>query len=192
MRDSARSYELLEESDLVRLDRLADAELDDFFGRNAHLSHWRERLRFIALAQGGADHYLRHERGIWDLDLILCFAQHPDDKPRHYLRRSPSRWDWGRSKFGRNPYDPPGYAGRAVDIMLWVIPARHDPYEGLQEWLEKRRASKPNPARQPDLAHEPVVLIRPDRGRIVWNPPDVPPPVSKTSGHPPTTHRAPN
>jgi hypothetical protein len=50
---------------------------------------------------------LRRERGVWDLDLMLFFAQHPDDKPRPYLRRSPRRWDWGPSKFGRYPNDPP-------------------------------------------------------------------------------------
>ena len=53
-RDPARSYERLGKSDLVRLGRAAHAELDAFFARNPHLAGWRDRVRIIALAQGGA------------------------------------------------------------------------------------------------------------------------------------------
>jgi hypothetical protein len=76
-RDPARSYEPLDEADLERLGRVADAELGSFFGRNAHLVGWRERVRIIALCQGGAEHYLRGRRGVWDLDVIVCFADDP-------------------------------------------------------------------------------------------------------------------
>jgi hypothetical protein len=50
-RDPARSYEPLDEADLERLRRVADAELEAFFGRNAHLVGWRERVRIIALCR---------------------------------------------------------------------------------------------------------------------------------------------
>ena len=62
-RDPARSYERLDTSDLARLGRAAPAELDAFFARNPHLAGWRDRVRIIALAQGGAEHYLRGRRG---------------------------------------------------------------------------------------------------------------------------------
>jgi hypothetical protein len=143
----------------------------------------------IALAQGGAEHYLRRERGIWDLDIIICFADDPT-LPRLF-RRNPTQWDWGPSKFGRCPYDDSSYTGRAVDVMLWVIPDRPDPIEGLREWLSERAAKKPNTIRTPDLAHEPVVLIRPEPGRVAWDPPSVPPPRNKTEGHRATVRRAP-
>lgn len=121
-RDPARSYEPLEEADLERLGRVADAELEACFTRNPRLAGWRDRVRVIALSQGGADHYLRGCRGVWDLDVIVCFAEDPA-LPRLWRRRVLS-WDWGPSKLGRCPYDPPGYSGRAVDIVFWVIPDR--------------------------------------------------------------------
>ena len=72
--------------------------------------------------QGGAEHYLRGRRGIWDLDVIVCFAEDPR-LPRLF-RRPVVSWDWGPSKLGRCPYDPPEYVGRAVDVVFWVIPDR--------------------------------------------------------------------
>jgi hypothetical protein len=179
--DSARSYERITDDDLRRLDRVAAHEVSTFFERNPTRAAWRQQQRFVALEQGGADHYIRGERGVWDLDLVVFFAQHPDDRDRPYLRRAPRRWDWGPSKFGHAPLDV-DYTGRAVDVMLWVIPDRVEPLDGLMEWLTRRHRVN---ASRPDLAHEPVVLIRPDRGRVVWDPPHVPPPLDKTGGHPP-------
>jgi hypothetical protein len=173
-RDRARAYEPLDESDLERLGRTADAEIDAFFVRNPHLIGWRNRVRIVALAQGAADHYLRGSRGVWDLDVIVCFAEDPT-LPRLFRRMMVS-WDWGPSKLGRCPYDPPVYTGRAVDVAFWVIPDRQDPVAALREWLGARAAKHPNPRRKPDLAHEPVVLIRPRLGFVAWDPPDVPPP----------------
>jgi len=179
--DQSRSYERLDESDLARLGRAADAELKAFFARNPHLAGWRDRLRIVALAQGSAEHYLRGRRGIWDLDVIVCFAEDPR-LPRLFRRMTIS-WDWGPSKFGRCPYDPPEYTGRAVDIALWVIPDRTNAVDGLREWLTARAAKHINPQRKPDLAHEPVVLIQPNFGTVPWDPDVVPPPSAKASGH---------
>jgi hypothetical protein len=104
-RDPVRSYEPLDEADLERLGRVADAELEAFFGRNARLVGWRERVRIISLCQGGAEHYLRGRRGVWDLDVIVCFADDPR-LPRLW-RRMVVSWDWGQSRLGRCPYDRP-------------------------------------------------------------------------------------
>jgi len=179
--DQSRSYEPLDESDLARLGRAADAELSAFFARNSHLAGWRDRLRIVALAQGGAEHYLRGRRGIWDLDVIVCFAE--DARLPRLFRRMIVSWDWGPSKLGRCPYDPPEYTGRAVDIAFWVIPDRANAVDGLREWLAARAAKHVNPQRKPDLAQEPVVLIRPNLGTIAWDPDVVPPPKAKATGH---------
>jgi hypothetical protein len=92
--------------------------------------------------------------------VIVCFAHDPT-LPRLW-RRMVVSWDWGRSKFARCRYDPPDYTGRAVDVAFWVIPDRPDP--ALREWLGGRAGKHPDPGRKPDLAHEPVVLIRPASG----------------------------
>jgi hypothetical protein len=78
-------------------------ELKAFFARNLHLAGW---VRIIALAQGGAEHYLRGRRGIWDLDVIVCFAEDPG-LPRLF-RRMVVSWDWGPSKLGALPVRPAG------------------------------------------------------------------------------------
>jgi len=180
-RDPARSYEPLDTSDLARLGRAAHAELDAFFARNPHLAGWRDRVRIIALAQGGAEHYLRGRRGVRDLDVIVCFAEDP--RLPHLFRRMVVSWDWGPSKLGRCPHDPPDYTGRAVDVAFWVIPDRPSPIAALREWLAERAARKADPARNPDLAHEPVVLICPGLGSVAWDPGRAPPPKPKTTGH---------
>jgi hypothetical protein len=124
-----RSFEPITDADLERLGRVADADLDRFFERNPHLREWRQRVLAVALAQGGAEHRLRGQRGIWDLDVIVCFAN-PGTRPKH-LRRPVVHWDWGPSKFGRCPYDPPEYIGRAVDVKLLGDP----------RWRESRRGA---------------------------------------------------
>ena len=180
-RDPARSYQRLDTSDLARLGRAAHAELDAFFARNPHLAGWRDRVRIIALAQGGAEHYLRGRRGVRDLDVIVCFAEDPR-LPRLF-RRMVVSWDWGPSKLGRCPHDPPDYTGRAVDVAYWVIPDRPSPIAGLREWLAGRATRHADPERKPDLAHEPVVLIHPDLGSVAWDPGEAPPPRPKTTEH---------
>ena len=172
--------EQIDDRDLERLGRTADADLDLFFIRNPHLEEWRNRVLAVALAQGGAEHRLRGERGIWDLDVIVCFASpHPK-----LIRRPVVHWDWGPSKFGRCPYDPPEYTGRAVDMKYWVIPGGPDPVEALRAWLRSRLEKARDPVRRPDLAHEPVIMIWPREhlGEVVWDP-DRAPPAKKTTSN---------
>jgi len=173
--------EPVDDADLERLGRAADRDLQRFFTRNPHLEGWRDRVVAVALAQGAAEHRLRGERGVWDLDVIVCFAS-PDGRWRE-LRRPVVCWDWGPSKFGRCPFDPPEYTGRAVDVKYWVLLATaEDPAAGLRAWLESRLAKKPNPIRAADLAHEPVILIRPEErfGDVVWDPNMAPPAKQET------------
>jgi hypothetical protein len=177
--DPARSYQGIADADLARLGRVADEDVERFFSRNAHVCDWRSRLGIVALAQGAAEHRLRGTRGIWDLDIIITFCS---DTPRQ-LRRMVVSWDWGPSKFGRCPYDPPEYTGRAVDVKYWVTPERSDPVEALREWLQTRLAKHPDPRKKPDVAHEPVILIRPSLGGVVWDPGVAPSPRLKTVGH---------
>jgi hypothetical protein len=174
-RRNARSREQIDDADLDRLDRAADCDLERFFVRNPHLVGWGRRVRVVALAQGAAEHRVRGKRGVWDLDLIVCFAA--TDKLVPLQRRRVVPWDWGPSKFGRCPYDPPSYSGRAVDVKYWVIPDLSDPAAALRAWLSGRLQKHPDPDRKPDVAHEPVILVRPHarRGEVVWDPDMAPP-----------------
>jgi hypothetical protein len=81
-----RSYEVLDDDDLRRLGRVADADLERFFARNPDLSGWRERIAIVALAQGAAEHRLRGKRGIKDLDVIVCF-ENPSGSKKQQLPR---------------------------------------------------------------------------------------------------------
>lgn len=178
-RDPDRSQATIDTADLRRLGRVADADLERFFARNPHRATWRDRVRIVALAEGSAEHYLRRERGVRDLDVIVCFA----GDPAITLRRPVVSWDWGPSKFGRWRYDPPEYSGRAVDVKYWVMPDGPDPIRALQDWLTGRLAKHPDPERKPDVAQEPVVLIWPHFTFIAWDPANVPPPRAKTKPH---------
>ena len=63
-------------------------------------------------------------------------------------------------------------------MKYWVIPATtEDPVDALRVWLAARLRKKPDQARNPDLAHEPVILIRPPErlGEVVWDPDLAPP-----------------
>jgi hypothetical protein len=91
--------EQVDDADLARLGRAAAADLDLFFERNPHLEPWGARVLTAALAQAAAEHRLREQRGVWDLDVIVCFSN-PDARSRQ-LRRPIVSWDWGPSKFGR-------------------------------------------------------------------------------------------
>jgi hypothetical protein len=180
-RDPARSYEQIDDADLERLCRVADADLEGFFARNPRLLGWRERVAAVALAQGAAEHRVHRGRGIWDIDIIVCFS-HAPGLPL-LMRRQVTTWDWGPSKFDRCPFDPAEYTGRAVDVKLWVIPEALDPVAGLKSWLARRATKHPDPIRKPDVAHEAVVLIRPCLGDVVWDPGLAPPPKTHSVGH---------
>jgi hypothetical protein len=67
-------------------------------------------------------------------------------------------------------------------VKYWVVPKHSDPVVALREWLETRLAKHPDPLKTPDLAHEPVILIRPYLGEVVWDGGAAPPPRLKTTG----------
>ena len=108
-------------ADLLRLAALAaDAEAE-LFRRNPQGSgRYAGRLLGRALCQGAALHYVNGSNGVKDFDVWSFYAQ-SDDWP------FPARWrgtrDFGPSKFGRYPGDPPRYSGRRVDLLGRLLPA---------------------------------------------------------------------
>jgi hypothetical protein len=163
--DSDRSLARIEVTDLLRLAALAaDAEAE-LFGRNPHGSgRYAGRLLSRALCQGAALHYVNKKNGIKDFDVWSFYAQY-DDWP------FPARWrgtrDFGPSKFGRYPGDPPRYSGRRVDLLGRSLPAASDadPADAIRRYLAARRTASAKA-----LAAKAVVLIDPQNraGEIVW------------------------
>ena len=83
----------------------------------------------------------------------------------------PYRWhgsaDYGPSKFGRSPVDPPSFTGRRVDLLGRSLdaPPGAEPAAAVRGWLS---AARTETARQ--LAAKAVVLISPGHrsGEVIW------------------------
>ena len=124
-KDLDRSLARIEIADLLRLAALAaDAEAE-LFRRNPRGSgRYAGRLLGRALCQGAALHYVNESNGVKDFDVWSFYTQY-DDWP------FPARWrgtrDFGPSKFGRYPGDPPRYSGRRVDLLGRSLPPNPAP-----------------------------------------------------------------
>ncbi len=162
---SDRSLARIDIADLLRLAALAaDAEAE-LFRRNPQGSgRYAGRLLGRALCQGAALHYVNQSNGIKDFDVWSFYAQHGDWP-------FPARWrgtrDFGPSKFGRYPGDPPRYSGRRVDLLGRSLPAElgSDPASILRRYLTAGRTGSAKA-----LAAKAVVQIDPEdrAGEIVW------------------------
>jgi hypothetical protein len=157
--------ERIEKSDLHHLARIAAEVEAGLFARHpAGSGRYAGRLLCRALCQGAGLHYADHANGVKDFDIWSFYAERTDGP-------FPARWrgtaDFGHSRFGRLPGDPPRYQGRRVDLMGRSLPAdlTADPAEVLRNYLSAGRTSS---ARA--LAAKAVVLIAPsDRaGEIIW------------------------
>ena len=109
-------------------------------------------------------HYVNGQNGVKDFDVWSFYAQY-DDWP------FPPRWrgtrDFGPSRFGRYPGDPPRYVGRRVDLLgrsFQVVPDA-DPAEVIRNYLATRQTRSAK-----ELAAKAVVLLCPESrvGEIVW------------------------
>jgi len=163
--DPDRSLARIEVADLLRLAALASNAEAELFGRNPDRSgRYAGRLLGRALCQGAALHYVNGKNGVKDFDVWSFYAQY-DDWP------FPARWrgtrDFGPSKFGRWPGDPPRYSGRRVDLLGRSLPAAPgtDPADAIRRYLNAGRTDSAK-----YLAAKAVVLINPRNraGEAVW------------------------
>jgi hypothetical protein len=164
-KDADRSSARIELADLLRLAELAaDAEAELFRRHPQGSGRYAGRLLCRALCQGAALHYVHGDNGVKDFDVWSFYAEDGDGP-------FPARWrgtrDFGPSKFGRYPDDPPRYVGRRVDLLgrSLSVPLDVDPAHTLRHYLAARRT---NSAKA--LAAKAAVLIDPpDRvGEVVW------------------------
>lgn len=160
-----RSFKTIERSDLERLLRIAQADLEDFFQRHGDWAAlYRQRLLGFALCQGAANHFIGRGDGVHDFDVYAFLAQHPDRKWGCYRRRSAR--DFGDPKFGRSP-DNPEFLGRRVDVLTRGIDCEAG--AAFSEVLRRCLGEgKTETARE--LARKAVILLTPARmlGDVAW------------------------
>lgn len=164
---SERSHEAIDLRDLERLSELAGEWLESLALRlpDGPSGSNRERLKFIALAQGAALHFVDRHHGVKDFDLWAFFEEVESELP--FPHRTVWHVDFGPSRFGVNPDDASqGYRGRRVDLMGRTIPfgPENDIVAAIRSWLRSGTASAEY------LAQRPLVAIFPNplMGRIIW------------------------
>lgn len=166
------SKEKLTDADLDRLLELERTERARLVRTGAVWGAHRDRLLCVCLAQGAALHLLDGQTGIKDLDVWTFFARNPELESRVIdsgFRKGRHR-DSGLTHLGRW-YDPDGpdrfraYTGRRVDLFGTALPVDPgaDPVAALRAWLDERRTTR---ARY--LAEKAVVMLAPERLRVVW------------------------
>ena len=160
-----RSLERIDRDDLLRLAKLAaDVEAGLFARHPQGAGRYAGRLVCRALCQGAALHYLDVRNGVKDLDVWSFYAAR-DDGPFPYRWRGTA--DYGLSKFGRWPDDPPSFTGRRVDLLgrSLDVPLYAEPAKALRDYLLAARTRSAK-----ELAAKAVVLINPEQlvGKVVW------------------------
>ena len=166
-RASERSQEKIRSEDLRRLAKLAQQDLDAFFGRKRKTAQlYRSRLLALALCQGAAEHFVRLGHGVKDFDVWAFFEKSPT-RPFPYRRRG--MVDFGESRFGHHPTKNKGYTGRTVDVIGRSIPKKRGQSSEdaiLSYLVEAKTASAKH------LRIRPVVMLFPTRrvGHVIWDP----------------------
>ena len=163
--ESVRSTERIDRDDLLRLAELAaEVEVSLFERKPRGAGRYAGRLLCRALCQGAALHYVNAGNGVKDFDVWSFYAER-DDGPFPYRWRGTA--DYGPSKFGRYPGDPPSYTGRRVDFLGRSLRASldADPVAAIRDYL-----AAGNTASAKELAAKAVVLIYPREllGQIIW------------------------
>jgi hypothetical protein len=165
MAETERSLARVDASDLLRLAVLAaEAETALFARHPSGAGRYAGRLLCRALCQGAALHYLDGRTGVKDFDVWSFYAALADG-PFPYRWRGTA--DFGPSKFGRWPSDPPLYTGRRVDFLGRSLPAPvgADPAAVLRDYLSAARTASAKA-----LAAKAVILLTPEHrgGERVW------------------------
>jgi hypothetical protein len=161
----ARSLAQIDRSDLLRLAGLAAEVEAGLFARNpGGAGRYADRLLCRALCQGAALHYVDEKNGVKDFDVWSFYAV-DGEGPFPYRWRGTA--DYGPSKFGRYPGDPPSFTGRRVDFLGRSLPAPPDAdaAAAVSAYLSTARTASAKA-----LAAKAAVLIEPQHlvGEIIW------------------------
>ena len=158
-----RSMAPLTSQHLRRLAEIAEKDRDGLFGRNPHLSVYRDRILLTALCQGAALHFVDGTNGVKDLDVYTFYAADPSVG---YPYRRRGVVDFGDSESGRHPNDHE-FRGRRVDLLgrTLKVPMSSDPVAAVQGYLRARATTTAK-----ELAKKAVVVIDPGDcfGQVIW------------------------
>jgi hypothetical protein len=163
--ETERSLERIGEADLRRLGELAaDAEMGLFARHPDGAGRYAGRLLSRALCQGAARHFVDGRNGVRTSTSGRSTRPLATD-PFPYRWRGTA--DFGPSRFGRWPGDPPSYAGRRVDFLGRSLPVPPDAATALRDYLSSARTASAKA-----LARKAVILIIPEyrAGECVWSP----------------------
>ncbi|WP_124390612.1 hypothetical protein [Rhodococcus wratislaviensis] len=148
-------------------------------------------LLACCLVQGGARHYVHHDRGVKDLDVYLFYAVPPGKSSNQFpwLRGGTTRnSDFGPSVLGRQVYTDAeradhrlarkvpvweSFTGRRVDLLgRGIVPNPDGPRAAVTEWLEQGARRRVPTATAWHLGRTPVVSLMPELGEVWWPGPD--------------------
>jgi hypothetical protein len=169
--EDARSFEVIEITDLQQLAKIALTKLGYAFDRHPEKrAPYAANLLGICLCQGAADHFLHLgspiDRGVHDFDLWAFYKRQPNVT---FWNRRPSLADFGPSKFGRSRLDPSRYVGRRIDVFWRTIWAEcgDRPAHTMRRYFEV-----PQSICARELRKKSVVQIWPQQnaGQAIWDP----------------------
>jgi len=125
--------EIINHDDLQAFAARALSRLAEVYDRAPVAGSYKDRLLVLALAQGGALHFLDRKTGLKDID-IWAFYKGGLDRPFPVR----ARWtaDLGISKFGKHPEDTT-FSGRRMDILGRSVETRQndDITTPVSRWL---------------------------------------------------------
>jgi hypothetical protein len=154
---SARSFEVVTNDDLIVFANKVTERLTQVYNQAPVAGLYRERLLVLALAQGGALHYLDQQNGLKDID-IWAFYRGGLDRPFPVR----ARWtaDLGPSKFGAHP-DDTGFTGRRIDVLgrsVETVP-NDDRIAPVSRWLNGHSGSAYELRKKALIAIYPLDLV---------------------------------
>jgi len=151
---SERSMELITLEDLRRFANLTLSCLEAVYQRAPVAGMYKDRLLFLTLAQGGAQHFCDKTNGLKDID-IWAFYRGGLERPFPVR----ARWnvDMGPSKFGKHP-DDVGYRGRRIDILGRSVEVKEGDQsnDAVARWLNGSSNSAI------ELRKRPLIFVYPD------------------------------
>ncbi|OGD70586.1 hypothetical protein A3D09_04175 [Candidatus Collierbacteria bacterium RIFCSPHIGHO2_02_FULL_49_10] len=159
-----RSSKKITRNDLAKLAHFAGKDREDLFARKPYLSKLSSKIICVALCQGAALHYHNGKNGVKDFDVWTFYKAGKIIFP---VRRV-GKGDFGKSKFGQDPFERSKYKGRRIDFVGRSISYPKGVFDTVRIIQNYLTAGKTASAQK--LAKKAVVIISPSSlcGVVAW------------------------